>query len=258
MLRLAFLACLAAPAAPAARAEACEAIRLAPGAASEEVTGMLRPEEVACFAVALDEERRLRIQLLDGDNVAFGVDGQIEGQDDYAFRAGPGTHRIRVSQVVRSITPGYFTLGVSLGDGPSDPGGWRTEEGEGRAGGLAWIGDEGGPSFALNCAAPGPRVTMTYDGMGTAALARPDAEEATGWIEIEVGGDARRHPVSLTRYDGFDRYWEVVDGLSPPLLDDFAQGSTLRLLDAEGSSAGEVGLAGSARLREAIARQCGL
>ena len=259
MLRLALLLCLSPLVAGAQGCPGATAIRFAPGASSEEVAGLVPPDGMLCYDIGVGEGQQARIRILEGDNVVFGVEGLIDAQDDYAFVAERGTYRIRVMPLLRTATPKPFRMGVEIADGRVEaPGGWRTDEGEGHAGGLAWIGEEGGPSFALSCAAPEPRLTLTYDGLGTAALAQAPAEAAPAEIEIAVEGEARRHPVELVRYDGFDRYWEVTTGLDEPFLADFAAGSALRLLDAEGASAGEVGLAGSARLREAIARRCGL
>lgn len=242
-------------ASPAA-AQECQAIRLAPGASGGEVEGVAPSEGALCLALDLDERGRARVQILEGDNVQFGVDGAIKGQEDYAFVAEPGTRRIRVSQVARGAAPQPFAMRVSVDGTPAEaPGGWRLDEGEGRASGVAWLGPEGGASVVVGCAAgPEPRLSMTFDGIDAPGL----AEEASAWIEIERAPEPRRHPVRLAYSDGFDPFWEVVEGLSRPLLDDLARGTTLRLLDARGAEAGEVGLAGSARLRGAIARRCGL
>ena len=258
MLRRALLATLIA--APAA-AQDCEAVAMEPDAEpdarSAEVSGVAPPDAGACYEIAVGEGRRARIQILDGE-VAFSVEGVIEGQEDYAFVAEAPAYRVRVGPLAGAEAP--FVMRVGVADPPpAAPGGWSVEEAEDRATGRAWTGEVGGPSFALSCAGgDAPRVSLTFDGLGTAALVGADAEAAPGWIEVEAGGAPRRHPVTLARYDGTDRYWEVADGLSPALLDDFATGDTLRLTDAEGAVAGEVGLAGSARLREALARRCGL
>lgn len=290
MRRLALVLTLAAPAAEAASGDArqgCHPIALDPGATAREVAGVASPRGAACFAIEVAVGQRARIQILEGEAV-FSVEGLVEAQEDYAFVAQTAAYRLRVgarrapdapSDVAgagaeagakagpkagsQGDEPGAgepFVMRVSLSAArPAAPGGWLVEEGEGRAAGLAWIAGEGGPSFGLTCAAgPEPRATLTFDGLGTAALARGDAEGAPAWIEIDVEDERRRHPVRLARYDGFDRYWEVTEGFSAALLRDFAKGSSLRLVDAEGSAAGEVGLAGSARLRAAIARRCGL
>ena len=253
MLRLALLLTLAAP---MARAQDCRTVAIEPDTGEGEVSGEAPEGGAACFVLDLAQGERARIQVLDGE-VAFAIDGVIEGQDDYAFAPKPGVYRIRVAPLGPAPEP--FVLSVSLADAPEETdGGWRIEEGEGRAGGLAWIGEEGGPSFALACTASDPRLAMTYDGLGTAALAEASAGAAPATVEITVGDEVRRHSVELTRYDGFDRYWEVAEGLGERFLADFAAGAALRLVDADGASAGEVPLAGSARLREAIARECGL
>ena len=260
MLRRALLATLLA--APAA-AQECEPVPIGPGGEAEpgaeagEVAGLAPAGGGACYAIDVGEGRRARIQILEGE-VAFAVEGVIEAQDDYAFVADAPAYRVRVGPLGADAEP--FVMRVSIAELPAAaPGGWSVEAGEGQALGRAWTGEVGGPSFALACAGgEAPRLSLTFDGLGTAALVRADASRAPGWIEIETGEGARRHPVALDRYDGTDRYWEVAGGLPPAFLDDFAAGSTLRLLDAEGAAAGQVGLDGSARLREAIGRECGL
>lgn len=246
-------------AAGAAPAQTCEAIRFAPGASSGEVAGLAPPDGVLCYALEVGEGQRARVRVLDGRNVAFSVEGRVDAQEDYAFVTERGTDRILVFQLMRAAAPEPFVLEVSVAGGRVEaPGGWRLDEGEGRASALAWLGPEGGGSVAVNCAAgPEPRLSMIFDGIEPGGLAE-GAGAVPGWIEIELSPEPRRYPVRLLYSDGFDPFWEVVEGLSPPLLDDLARGARLRLLDARGAAAGEVGLAGSARLREAFARRCGL
>lgn len=247
----------------------CQAIRLAPGAspgeAAAEVAGAAPPKGAACYALELGDRRQARIRILDGTGVVFSVEGLIDAQEDYGFAAERGTHRILVRQAARSAAPAPFVLGVSVtgaitGADAEAPGGWRLDEGEGRASGLAWLGAEGGGSVAVTCAAaPEPRLSMIFDGIEAGGLAdEAGGGGVPGWIEIEMAPAPRRYPVRLAYSDGFDPFWEVVEGLSPPLLDDLAQGSALRILDTRGAEAGEVGLSGAARLRDAIARRCGL
>ena len=256
-MRSAAAALLLLPAGPASALD-CAPIP-PPGEAGEtEVSGVAPAEGSACYALPVEAGQRARFQILEGE-VQFAVDGIVEGQEDYAFVAEGGTYAVRLAPLAPGVADEPFTLRVSLSPAPGGaPGDWRVEEGEGRARGLAWISEEGGASISVACGPAGSRPSMTYDGMGTAALAREDAARAAGLVEIERGGESRRHEVVLERFDGFDRYWEVVGGLDAALLDDFAEGSALRLLDAEGSVAGEVGLVGSGRLREAMARRCGL
>lgn len=255
----------------AAPAQACEAIRVAPGASSGEVAGLAPPDGVRCYALEVGEGRRARVRVLDGRNVAFSVEGRVDAQADYAFVTERGTDRILVFQLLRAVAPEPFVLEVSVTGGRVEaPGGWRLDEGEGRASALAWLGPEGGPagaapegggSVAVNCAAgaPEPRLSMIFDGIEAGGLPEGGGAGAVpGWIEIDMAPEPRRYPVRLLYSEGYDPFWEVVEGLSPPLLDDLARGSRLRLLDASGAAAGEVGLAGSARLREAFARRCGL
>ena len=253
------------PLAFAAAAQDCAPVDLDLGTGTGTGTGTVEiaGEGAACYRIDVAPGARIRIQVAEGDGVVLSVDGLIEDQDDYAFVADPDsgdrTHRIRVGPATPTEPPGPFVIRITTTDAPeAADGAWRVDEGDGRAGGLAWIGEEGGPSFALNCAADGARVAMTYDGLGTAAMARDDAEQAEAVIEIEAGDESRRHRVTLRRFDGFDRYWETSEGLTTAFLDDFASGSRMRLLDAEGASAGEVELSGSAAVREALASRCGL
>ena len=258
-------AALALCVAASAAAQDCEVVPLEtgtdpdaePGTESGEVAGVAPAGADACYAIDVGEGRRARIQILEGE-VAFAVEGVIEGQEDYAFVADAPAYRVRVGALAGGEAP--FVMRVSVAEPPAAaPDRWSVEEDGGRASGRAWTGEVGGPSFALACAGgTEPRLSMTFDGLGTAALVEADASGAPGWIEIEAGGAARRHPVVLARYDGTDRYWEVAEGLSPAFLDDFAAGSMLRLLDAEGAAAGQVGLDGSTQLREALGRECGL
>ena len=242
------------PAAPAASpatpiaGQGCTPVPVEPGGAVE-VGG----EPPACYELPVEPGQRARVQVVDGPDALFSVDGLASGQEDYGFVVEGGPVRIRVAS--ESGAPFVLRLTVTAAGAPGD---WRIEEAEGRATGLAWIAAKGGPSITLTCASGGSGVGLTYDGVGTVALTRPEAVEAPGMVEIEVGGEMRRHPITLRRIDGFDRYWEAVEGLGESLLDDFARGSILRLLDAEGAVAGRVGLVGSARLRDAIARSCGL
>lgn len=238
------VACLAAPAA----AQDCATVPVEPGSAVE-VPG----EPPACYELAAEDGQRARVQVIDGPDALFSVDGLVERQEDYAFVAEGGPVRVRVT----SQEGAPFVLRLSVTEAGAT-GAWRIEEGEGRVSGLAWIGEPGGPSVALSCSADSDAVGLVYDGFGTVALTRAGPDGASGVIEVERGDEVRRHPVTLRRVDGFDPYWEVVGGLDAALLDDFAAGSVMRLLDAEGSSAGRVGLEGSMRLRDAIARRCGL
>lgn len=230
---------------------ACEPVALDAGEA--EVAGSTSEGAEACFVVPAGEGQRLRIRILEGGEVGFGVEGVIDGQEDYAFVAMEDAYRVRVAPLPGAAPSQPFLLGVSVAEGVPTTG-WHLEEGDGRASGRAWIREPGGPSFALACSPQG--LSLTYDGLGTAALAS-GPEKARGAIEIEVDGEVRRHPVTLVRYDGFDRYWEATEGLAAA-LGDFASGSVLRLLDAEGSVAGRVGLEGSGRLRRAVSERCGL
>jgi hypothetical protein len=229
-------------------AQDCAALEL-PAGAERELPG----EPPACYELSLDPGQRARVQVVDGPDALFDVDGVVERQEDYAFVSEGGPLRVRVT----SDSGAPFVLRVALGAPREASGAWRVEEGEDRVLGRAWLAAEGGASLALACIAGEPGATLTYDGTGTAALMR-EGEEAQGAVEVVVGGETRRHPVTLLRIDGFDPYWEVRDGLGGAMLDDFAAGSTLRLLDGEGSVAGRVDLAGSARLRDSIARRCGL
>lgn len=240
----ALVTCLAAP----AWAQDCLPVPVEPGAPRE-----LPGEPPACYEVPTEAGQRAHLQVVDGPDALFSIDGLAEAQEDYAFVSEGGPLRVRVT----SATGAPFVLRLAVEPRADASRAWRMTEGEGQVSGRAWIGAEGGPSFGVSCMAGGPGVGLTYDGLGTAALTRPEAEEMPAVIEIEVGGAARRHSVTLRRIDGFDRYWEVADALGGPLLDDFAAGSTLRLLDAEGSVAGRVDLGGSARLRDAIERRCG-
>lgn len=252
MIRAALLCLLTGP------ASACDSLRdLAFGGSTATLDGVATPGG-ACVAVVMTDGQRARVTVEEGD-VVFGVEGRVDGQDDYAFVVeGSGRRVVSVTPAEGAAEAEPFALTISLGErAPEGQGGWRLDEGEGRAAGLAWIGERGGASVSLACGAD-TGLAMTYDGTGTVGLVR-GPETGEGTLEVEVGGDVRRHPVRLTRYDGFDRYWEVVPAGDPAaLLDDFAAGARLRLVDAEGISAGAVGLAGSARLRAAMARQCGL
>lgn len=210
----------------------------------------------ACVGVMLSEGQRARVQVEEGE-VVFAVDDLIEGQEDFAFVV-PTSGRRTISVTPIEGAPEPFALTVFLeGRRAEEEGRWRLDEGEGRVTALAWIGEAGGPSVSASCAEDAG-LSMTYDGVGTVALVE-GPETAPGAVEITVGGEARLHPVTLTRFDGFDRYWEVSGPAdAAALLADFAAGSRLRLLDEQGASAGAVGLAGSAAVRDAMARQCGL
>jgi hypothetical protein len=100
-------------------AERCTAVRFQRGASSAETTGLAPAEDVICYSLETGAGQNARIQVLEGSNVMFSIEGLVDAQDDYSFRTERGTYRVLVGQLMRAAEPMPFRILMSVTGKPS-------------------------------------------------------------------------------------------------------------------------------------------
>ncbi len=96
-----------------AHAEKCETIHFKRGESAGTVHGMALPDNVVCYEMSTGDSQMASLAIT-GNNCIFSIDGVVDAQDRYSFTTEKKTYKIRVGQLMRSITPEPFTLTISL------------------------------------------------------------------------------------------------------------------------------------------------
>lgn len=245
-----------------AGAQSCAEIRFAPGATSAEIAGSAPAEAVVCYSFATGAGQQARVELLEGRNTAFSIDGLVDARDDYSFRTEARSYRLRVFQLMRAVRDQPFRIRLSVTGGGAGVGnagghGWRSVEG-GVMASANGVARDGRTRAMFQCRAGGPgRATLQLSGDPAQGLPMRDGESARVTIEIEERGGMRRFETVLTRHDGNDQWWDAVDAFGGDFLDAFAAGRMMALRAADGTEVARFDLRGSARARRAMQAKCG-
>ena len=94
-------------------AEKCETIRFKRGESSGTVQGMAPPDDVVCYQMTTGAGQTATLAIR-GNNCIFSIDGVVDAQDQYGFTTQKKTYKIKVGQLMRSITSESFSLSVSV------------------------------------------------------------------------------------------------------------------------------------------------
>lgn len=241
-------------------AGACEEIRFAPGTSSAEIRGLAPADEVICYQMRTGAGQRAFLEVREGRNTVFSVEGLADAQDRYRFTTRGGVQRIFVSQLFRAVAAEPFRLFVQVEAAAArqaEGGDWKVTSGNGRVRAIAGNARRGSAQLTVSCSrARGLQVF--FEAPEQAGL--PRGNGAVGQARLVISGKRgeRHFPVELRRIDGSDQYWEVLTRLDRGFLDDFAAGARIRLIGPAGAEAAGFGLRGSARARAAMEMQCGL
>jgi hypothetical protein len=104
----------------AAAQDDCTAIHFRASNDTAVMLGRAPPEEVVCYALTTLSGQRVTVELLEGPNVMFGIEGLVDARDCYSFTAEHKTYRIVVSQLMRSLSQQPFRLRILLMRGSTD------------------------------------------------------------------------------------------------------------------------------------------
>jgi len=168
--------------------------------------------------------------LLDGTRFIF--DGE------QYVRAGSGSPQ--AGNGARTSTPWSFSGG-------------RQQE----AGSATGFAADGKTQLTLGCNRRlGPAVLGSLSGYDGTALSRVDDESERLVLEIvDGGGNARRFEGRINYFEP-DTAWAVRD-FPAAMLDRFARGSRMRMLNGQGEEVAEFGLKGTAKARARMKDACG-
>jgi hypothetical protein len=98
----------------AVAADQCTAVQFARGTSSAEITGLAPAEDTICYSLETGADQNARIEVLEGSNVMFSIEGLIDAQDDYSFRTERRTYRVLVGQLMRAAEPMPFRIRMTV------------------------------------------------------------------------------------------------------------------------------------------------
>ncbi|MEO1089286.1 MAG: hypothetical protein AAFX81_01530 [Pseudomonadota bacterium] len=197
--------------------------------------------------------------------MVFTVEGVADARDELQFTTEAGTYRIFVAQLARAVDAQPFRLAINV-SGRADTstrsaveaGRWELQETERGAEARFTVPGSGGwERAAVSCSVNRPPEFL-YEKAGETALPRTDGSLTPVVAEIVVQGSARRHPLTLVGRHAQDSYWESFEPLTGAFLQDFAAGSSIRLVTENGTQVFTAGLSGTSRAVATMRRRCGI
>lgn len=101
-------------AAAPADAEECREVRFARGASSAVIEGVAPADGTLCYAMRTGAGQSARLEVLEGSNTAFSVEGLADARDAFSFETRATTYRIHVFQMLRAAQGQPFRLLVAV------------------------------------------------------------------------------------------------------------------------------------------------
>jgi len=240
-----------------AQAAECELLQIQAGATTAVASGEAPPDDVLCIELKTEPGHSYTLELAEGRNVIFSIEGVVEAQDRHRFVADAPSYKVEVGQLMRAATAEPFRLQVSRTGAGNGGDGWTVspDRAIGRLQAETTAKD-GTTTIYAGCSRigfVGFGLSVVYQGE---RLQRVDDEREPVRFDFSFAdGSIRSHEAEM-HYFAPDKTHLVSGKLPKAFLDDFARGETMLLRNGRGEEVLSVSLDGSSRMRALMAEIC--